>query len=579
VIQARVSPPQSTSVAEPDKRFRVVHKHRPDTVVEFSFHDSVWKLVDLLRANQSDSKANLNFSLVEPWLRNDCKRFVVTRWRTEGCSQADVRRAFYCLRHLGLALKDRHPPGGARGLRRQHLRPLIDYLRETKLSGTYCADIQTTLNSFAEWIGNEHPEAVSEGFDFEAVLPRDLMSHPRAVWKQSEEKYVERTVMQQLLDACAEDEVAYERRRSDPNFRLKRSDTDTHHLWARAIYAQAVKLAACVGRRSIALTEFPANPRTREGEFGNGQWGVWIDFHDSKLRNDDDPVVCIGTFGEIALDAIEKLERLTKPIRKKHPESPANDYLVILPSPRGGRRMTNQNLNRYLLSLTSRYQILDERGSPRQLTTHNFRTTHLSNIILGGAPLHVAMQAGAHTSSDTTSRDYAVRGDKAQMKKLDDELRAGALSGVLVDTPPSVLDEQIGKRQAQFWAQRQRVLVPNRFGYCALPVTDGPCVTSEDCIAGDPESGGPCLYHVLSPDAIPAIEEGLEVAEFNVQHARELGLGAWEENQANVAGIYRQALEQCQGLVQRLETGKAFEARFASGLPVLRTIPVAPAHT
>ncbi|HET7460194.1 MAG TPA: hypothetical protein VFJ82_03060 [Longimicrobium sp.] len=565
-------------VGTPARKFRVDHKVKPGVSASFSFDDQTWRLLGLLRPNKPDSHAQLNFGLIEPWLRDDCKRFVATRWLQEGCSLSDIRRAFYCLRHLGLALRDVALPDGCRSLRRRHSRVFVEYLEKADLAASYNADIQTTINAFAKWILEEYTSTVGDDFDFELVIPKDLLKRGRrpAAWKQNEEKFIDRTTLQQILDACAEDELAYATRvdlLAKGEFTNRRGTVNLRSLWIRAIYAQAIKLAVCVGRRSIAIGDLAKEPKTRQGEFGSAQWGVWINFFDSKERNDEDPVICIGTYGEIALDSIEKAQRLTQPIRDKHPGHPATEYLFVLPG--GPRRMSNQGMNEFLWNvdntgLSQRYQILDVDGAPRHLTTHNFRTTHHSNIILGGAPLHVAQQAGAHSTSDTTARHYAVRGDEAQMRKLDEELRSGALAGTLVDPPPSVLEERIGKRQAEFWAKRKRILVPNRFGYCALPISDGPCVTSEDCIAGDPESGEPCLYHVLSPDAIPAIEEGLEVAEFNVQQARALGLDAWEENQLNVVRIYRQALDQCHALAQKLERSQAFAAKFAPGLPVLQ---------
>ncbi|HEY0016450.1 MAG TPA: hypothetical protein VGC13_09035 [Longimicrobium sp.] len=563
-------------VRTPERSFRVAAPHDPSIVAEFKYNDDAWQVVDLLRPNLPQSKATLRFSLIASWLQADAKAFIAMRWLQERASLSDVRRAFYCLRHLGEALKDNPPAGGAVGLRRRHAPRVIEYLESAKLSGSYGADLQTTLNAFAAWLTEEHPEAEAE-LDFEVQVPKRLRTPGVKAWGQSEENYLPREVLQKLLDACAEDELIYQeraRKRAIKGYAAPRKAPIDTVLWRRALYAQATKLAICVGRRSIALSQVPEHPETREGEFGDQQWGVWIGFYDSKLRNDEDPVICIGEYGEIALDAIQKAQELTKPIREKYPDAPACKYLFVLPEAGGPKQLQNQSLNDYLWTrrntgLTQRAQILEADGSPRVITTHDFRTTTLSNIILGGAPLHVARQAGAHTSADMTSRHYAVHGDRAQRAKLDLELRSGALAGLLVDAPRTVLDERIGKRQAAYWTARKRVLTPVLLGYCALPVSEGPCPTSEDCVLGDPGTDSSCVYHVYSADAIPAIQEALEVAEFNVEYAARANLPAWAENQELIASRYREALKICQKLKRRRDRGVSFDTQFKNGLPIL----------
>jgi hypothetical protein len=197
------------------------------------------------------------------------------------------------------------------------------------------------------------------------------------------------------------------------------------------------------------------------------------------------------------------------------------------------------------MGIRQRYKIPGEK-----ITTHNFRHTRATNAWLGGLQVHEVAYDLGHASAEMTVRHYIV-GNEESRRRLQFLMDHGALSGALEDLVGGreMIQTKLSKRHVEIMRRQGRILTPMRYGYCALPASSGPCPTCNPCYLGPGGSGEGCEHHVLSPDALSALDEDKEVLEYNIaMYKDDPQYGAWVENHRNQLEIVDKDVERAKNL-------------------------------
>lgn len=588
---------------DPDREFRVARRSDPSVVAVFRFNDNRWSLLDTLKPSEKDGRATVGFGSLPPFAVPDVKQFIAHIWLETDASLRSIRGAMEAVRDLFRHLPDFAGP--CSNLREQHAKAFRRSWITRGYSHDHSRHTRAHLNEFGRFMRRIHPTMGAPAFIIPSLSPTQGSGNP-APMEQDPSVKIETEILAKIIDACSEDlrlyREEYERRFADPeayeknrrraryeqsyasrkrNAALRKAGLPVpgkgskrghmrtpsmQELHARAVMAQLTRLAICVGRRATAVCESPLALRVERGEWinnaGQKEMGVWIRFKEWKIKHAPEDVFCPESFGEVALDAIATVKELTATIRNTAPRA-LRDKLFLVPVDRGPHRGVTipnpQYINRYLngsddyraTSLRARYAIPVD-----VITTHNFRHTRLTNLYLGGASVHEVAQDAGHAHPDMTLRHYIV-GNEEQKRRFTQAIETGALGGALLDmmNGREIVETRLGKRHVEIMRRRGLVLTPNRYGYCGLPSASGPCPNATKCYVGPTGEDGGCDYHLLSPEAIPALHEDREVIEFNIaQYASDPDYRVWVEKQQMALSL----------VVAKIDEANVLQARLAS---------------
>jgi len=94
-----------------------------------------------------------------------------------------------------------------------------------------------------------------------------------------------------------------------------------------------------------------------------------------------------------------------------------------------------------------------------------------------------------------------------------------------------------------------------------LPAASGPCPRATPCYIGPGEGSGGCDHHILSPDALPALEEDKELLETNLAVYRpNPEYRVWVQHQEAQLAVVEQTVERAKALQRRLDQGAGANA-------------------
>ena len=568
----------------PDQVATVARRDNPQEKTTFRFEDDVWTLLDLLRPHERDYEATIKFSDLAAWLRQDAKRYIAHLWLRCEPEANSIHQILVDLRQLGRLLPDFD--GEAIDLRAQHAREFSRRYLELNLSPVSNNRARRSINNFMTFVRQQHPKLT--GNDFNIEFPK---SKTETAQYQPSEQALEAVIATErlalIIDACSSDVQAYNeymrtyidpienkheyqnRQYHERSRRLKEGlSTKTginlklNHLLGRAIKGQAVILEICVGRRPAAICNTPANVRTEKTEWlneaGQKEKGVMVRFREMKVRNVDEDVPCPDAFGELALHAIATARELTSELRRNNPEW--KDFLFLVPNKKrkGASVLTRKQLNQYLngqngneMGIIQRYEI-----PGGKIKTKDFRLTRATKAWLGGLQIHEVSFDLGHIGPEMAVRHYIV-GSQENRRRLQFLMDHGALSGALEDFVGGreIVQTRLGKRHVEIMKRQGRVLTATRYGYCALCASSGPCPTANPCYLGPGEQGDGCDHHVLSPDALPALEEDKEVIEATIAtYQDDPGYGVWVEKNLHQLQLVNMNIERAKSLQKRLDS-------------------------
>lgn len=562
--------------------FQVARRDDPNDRASFSFEDDFWMPLNPLKPHQRNYDGKLSFVEVPEWLKTDAKRYIAHLWLRTGAEANLLQQVLVSLRDLGRLLPDFHDK--PIDLRARHAREFVSRYCERNLSPISNQRTRRLLNNFAAFVRQQNPEIKDNDFHLVFPLSKTYTKQYQPL-EQAREAKISTDVLAAIIDAIAADVAAYyEAKRTyiDPIDNRKeyqaRFARDRYQkaklglpiqlgrtprlkeLLGRAIKGQAVILAICVGRRAAAVCNTPFAVRTERMEWtndvGQKEKGVLVRFREMKLREIDEDVACPDAFGELALQAIKAGRELTADLRRDNPLW--SDYLFLIPGKnrKSAFLLTPSTINAYLNGNGASPGILHRYQIPvKKITTHNFRHTRATNAWLGGMQVHEVAYDLGHMGTEMTLRHYIV-GSEESKRRLQELMDRGALSGALEEIAGGreMVQTRLGKRHVEIMRRQGRILTTTRYGYCALPAASGPCPRATPCYIGPGEGAGGCDHHILSPDALPALEEDKELLETNLAVYRpNPDYRVWTQHQEAQLAVVERAVERAKALQRRLD--------------------------
>lgn len=298
--------------------------------------------------------------------------------------------------------------------------------------------------------------------------------------------------------------------------------------------------------------------RTEEVEWvneaGQAERGVMVRFEEFKVSNAYEDVFCPGAFGELALYAIRTAEELTEELRANNPQWA--EFLFLIPARRSkGAKVISPSTILLFLNGDRRHGkgLIQRHALPvEHLTTHIFRSTRATKAWAGGMQIHEVSYDLGHVDAVAAERFYVI-GDEEKRRRFQSLMDHGALSGVMIDFAGGgeLVQTTLGRRQVEALGTQGLIVSPTRYGYCALAGT-GPCTRTTPCYLGPAVEDGGCDYHLLSPDAIPALEEDKEALEASITACgQDPTLRAWVSNQRNQLEVVNRNIETARRLRAR----------------------------
>lgn len=352
-------------------------------------------------------------------------------------------------------------------------------------------------------------------------------------------------------------------------------------LEARAIKAQALKIALCVGRRVDAVASVPLQPKLRHAGDGATR-RLSIELIEGKIDRVAEWVPCPPLFADIVLEAITKAQAYTAVLRTRAAAS-FRDHLFLLDG-RGhgsGVVLKGTALQSYLfadyprrdLGLVQRYEIRDN-GALVYIRTHDFRTTRLTRIVEGGGSVFLAAQDAGHRVRDENpvlTATFYIAGTDVIIREIEERLAARAISGRYLDQlldaerTRSVIDDPLPEELVQLRRAGSPVaMTKTRYGTCLLQAESGPCPTSHACYLGIfPESaavqlGRGCPWQALTPEALTALRRDEADLVLQIEAFRaEPGYRTFTRQAENTLRIVRAQIAQAERLLASLVTFRA----------------------
>lgn len=528
---------------QPDSQFSVSRRDDPHVTTIFRFQDNKWFLLDILRPHEDNFEGTMSFAGINDWLLQDAKLYIAHLWLTSAPSANLLQQVLVSLRDLCELLPEH--TGRPIDLTSQHAKEFVRNYCALGRSPVSNQGVRRRLNNFFAFLRQHHSTVTRD--NFKLVFPKDktfIQQHEPL--EQSQAKKVPTDVLTAIIDACIADTLSYEeakrthidryespekqreywRHKARELYKRKKAAPASKPAWVprlmhlhwRAIKAQAVILSICVGRRAAAICNTPFNVRTERlkwtNESGLEENGVLIRFREKKARNVDEDVFCPDSFGELALQAIEKTKELTEELRRINPQW--KDYLFLVPMRRikEAKVITVRQLNDYLNGQNKNHPGLCQRYgiTTTKITIHNFRATRATNAWTGGLQLHEVSQDLGHVNLDMTLRHYIVGGDEAR-RRFQTYIDSGALSGALESLVggQALAPTRLSKRHVEITKRQGTVISITRYGACVLPSSSGPCIRTTPCYIGPGGGTEGCDYHLSTPDALPGLEEDKEV--------------------------------------------------------------------
>jgi hypothetical protein len=541
----------------------------PVTRSGIDFGSDVWSMEHLLRPHQRRSDGIVNFSALPGWLRPDSKEYARHRIEETAAEPRAIVVLLVALRYFGRLLPDFN--GRPIDLRLKHARELGRQLRRLDLCLAYKSGIKSAINQFMSFVRQKHPEVHDN--NFQVVLPR-VSAQERSTDQQGQT--IDTHTEALIIDGCLSDLRKYRQAKSTNIAQRehwteystgqvrKRLKVSPREHYRRAIKGQATIVAICVGRRAAAVCNLPLDVRVEKGQWmneaGETEHGVWVRFVENKVTHAYEDVFCPDAYGELVVKAIKIAKELTDDLRRDNPHVAHHLFLTPGPTLKSASVLSPDQMNYYLYGgyghdsgwdncLIQRYDIPCGR-----VTTHAFRRTRATKAWRGGMQVHEVSADLGHLNVNIAKRHYII-GNEASRRRYETLMNHGALSGAMMDFVGGVeiVNIELGRRQVEVMAKQGRVLRPNRYGYCGLAGT-GHCVRTTPCYVGDTVDSEGCEHHVLSPDALPALEEDKESLEASIEiNCTGQWCGQLEQSMRNQLVVIDRRIERAAGLQKTLE--------------------------
>lgn len=499
-----------------------------DAIIRFA--DDVWPLTDYMNNPLfSPAITRVDFSNVDGWLRHDAKAWIAHLWLDRGRGPNTIRQNLNTVLQIGRALRATNFAGPTFAMGRSEALIVQRDIFDASQFARGTMDARRGLaNAFAAHLRKSYPDAPQLD---QFVIRQDKDAPPKTVGKAfglETAKVISVDTRIQLLAACRADEEEYEAMAELVQARkpLPRRGLRLATFLARAMKAQALKVALATGRRAGSICELPVQPQLERSTDPEAP-GVMLRYHEAKITDAPHEAFAPHEYGDLLIDAVDRAQRYGAALRADDPR--LSGYLFVLPGALGREAVVllkTSIMNEYLrypkytpegvvdIGLLARYGITGVEGDLAEITSHNFRHTRATALFAGSGESQVVSQDLGHVNLDMAVRHYI--GVTAEVREaFDREVQAGAVrvSGANVVDSAEIVDEHLLPSMALQKSRRLMVLQPTRFGFCSYPAAQGPCPTANPCYVGidaerpDVADGCGCEHQVLAPHAADALRE------------------------------------------------------------------------
>jgi integrase len=542
----------------------------------FDLQSDRWSMEHLLRPHQRRDEGIANFSNLPGWLRPDSKEYAKHLLEEAAADPRAIVNILVSLRHFGRLLPDFN--SRPIDLRLKHARELGRRLRRLDLSPLYKNKIKGDINQFMAFVRQKHSEVLDN--NFQVVLPKAKI---KELQNRRQGQVVDSDTEALIIDGCLSDLQKYReaksayidrrensaeyyrrwnqmRRQYPPGPMPRPRPVHLQTLHKRAVKGQATILAICVGRRAAAICNLPLDVRVEKGQWTNEasetEHGVWVRFVENKVTRAYENVFCPDAYGELVVKAIETTKELTEDLRRDNPDVAQHLFLVPGPARKSAMVLSPAQMNCYLNGEDGHgHGVIERYDIPcGRVTTHAFRRTRATKAWRGGMQVHEVSTDLGHMNVNIAMRHYII-GNEESRRRYETLMNHGALSGAMMDFVGGVevVNIELGRRQVEVMARQGRVLRPNRYGYCGLAGT-GHCVRTTPCYIGDTVDSEGCEHHVLSPDALPALEEDKEALEASIElNCTGQWCGQLEQSMRNQLTVINRRVERAAALQKTLD--------------------------
>jgi len=563
-------------------RKRAFSLSRGTKLVTFKFEDNKWYLLDILKPSDKDCEAVVNFSKIPSWLLFDVKCYIAHLWLETSTNAREVNNGMVSLRFFGRIFSNFS--GKPIDFRKKQALQFHRLFKKRNHCANYNEKTFRFVNRFMSFVRQQHPQ--EKGNDFVIDIPS--RKRPRCDYKpleQSQNNKISTEVLAALIDACEQElnsyltalrnwpypdptefpkeysQAACRRYKQRKRLGLPGGQGLTlRELLSRAIKAQVVKLMICVGRRASAICNSPFAIKADEVEWvdeaGVVEKTVLVRFRETKIKNVDEDVACPGAFGELAANAIKTTKNLTANLRRDNPQWAGYLFLVPSKKAKSARVVSADQINKYLngyVGTNGRSKGLLQRFNIAitKITTHNFRLTRATNLWAGGMNIHDVADDLGHRSAEMTIRHY-IAGTEESRRRYQSFIDQQAVTGAVIDfiDGQEVLNTRLSVRHVEIMKSSGVIVMPNRYGYCARHACLGTCDRATPCYTGP--GGIECDFHILSPDALPALQEDKEVVEANIAaYSNKPEFASWVNNSRNQLVVIERKINQASILKER----------------------------
>jgi integrase len=346
-----------------------------------------------------------------------------------------------------------------------------------------------------------------------------------------EEKAVPLEVCQQIMKAVAieEDLLRKKIELSNERWNKVKGRIPKHSLKKKQLlYCQILKLLMATGRRISHILDLTCSPLLEGRE--NDADGVWLVWDETKTRQGHQKVFIPEPLASVVRESVSLCIELSENYREKADEKYQK---MLLLSDYGNTRIstiTQTNFNNYLnggytsgIPFVERYTIMHN-GELYPIKSHGFRHTRATQLALGGAGLGTIQHDLAHNSVNMTNR--YVNGTAVVQKEVTEFHKARQLFGKAL---PILFNEEEAPirhsgmytdEELTLWEEQGAFFHPNKYGYCILPVENGPCPTGNPCWIGcENDNDNGCRYLMYTPTIIASMEEDITLIKIRLEKA------------------------------------------------------------
>lgn len=537
------------------------HAHEVSTEGINSFEGDAWDLTVLARTSKSTVKGinTVKFDSFQNWSKPFCKAFIANLLFKKYSPRTIVRNTLELKLFFGF-IRDYKPEfTSVYQINRLVVQSYIEYLLLMDKSDSYKQRRYAVLEFFIGWLKKIFKK------DFEdLVLPKQPFKGDSIRLKtmiEEEEKAVPFEVCQQIMKAIAIEEDLLKKKIECSELRWKngkkRKRKPTHSFKKRhLLYCQVLKLLMATGRRISHILDLSYAPLL-EGKEHDAD-GVWMVWDETKTGQGHQKVFIPEPLATIVRESISICHELSEDYREKADEKYRN---MLFLSDFGGERiasLSQTGFRNYLnggytsgVPFAKRYSIRHN-GELYRINSHGFRHTRATQLALGGAGLGTIQHDLAHNSEIMTNR--YINGTAVVQKEVTEFHNKKLLFGKAL--PILFNEEEASVRHSgtytdeelALWEEQGAFFHPNKYGYCILPVENGPCPTGNPCWIGcenDKDDG--CRYLMYTPSIVASMEEDITLVHIRLEKALR------ERSNSPIVGHYQSIIRRYEAVQNQIK--------------------------